>query len=172
MNHWTLHYEHDDALIARAVRELVLGRGLRRALAWWAAFALGSAALLLWFESLPGAAPAPAMRLIMLLPAVVLALALLAIPLVLRLVPWWLARRMRRLPHRRVTVVLDDSGVEFATAHERYRVAWSEVRSIAQRQTFWDVRTQSGARLALPVAAVPAQAQAWLAARATSNGPT
>ena len=171
MSRWTLHYEHDDALIRRAVAALLRAPSVRRTLGRTAALAVGAAALLAAAEALPGSAPSTAMRLIMLLPALLLAMALGALALAALAGPWWLSRRLRRLPHRRVTAVLDDDGAEFATAHERYRFAWAELHSVARRSDLWVIRTRAGQRFVLPADAVPPAAADWLAARITSNGP-
>jgi len=163
-------YLHDDNLVTRAVREAWWSPARRRALVRWALFAAGAATFLVGAESLPGSTPSGVMRAIMLAPAALLALGLLGIALAVLLLPAWLRRRMRRLPHRMVEVVIDDDGIDFATANERYRAVWAEVASIDALASFWRFRLRNGAQLVLPIAAAGPALSAFLAQRATSNG--
>lgn len=89
----------------------------------------------------------------------VLVVGLLAAWLGLR---WWLPRqsvaRLARLPHRRVTLDMNDAGFAFATAVERLELVWSELAELRRLPSFWLFCTEGGARIPVPVEAMtPAQ---------------
>jgi hypothetical protein len=166
MDSFSVSYLHDDRFVTCAVRESWWPPARRRAALRLLWFALAAAAVLVTAESLPGATPSVAMRVIMLAPAALLLAGLAGMGLVLLPLP----RRLRRLPDRTVRVTFDDAGLDYATAHERYRVVWSEVQSIEPLESLWHLRLHNGAQLALPFAAAGPELSAWLAARSTSNG--
>jgi hypothetical protein len=170
MASFSVSYLHDDNLVARAVRELWWPPSRRRELRRLAWFALGAAVFLGTVELAPATAPSTAMRVFMLAPAALPALWLAVIGLVLAVLPRLPSRRLRRLPQRTVQVILDDEGIDYATANERYRVVWSEVRSLSALETIWLFRLRNGVDLVLPFTAVGAELAAWLGPRATSNG--
>jgi hypothetical protein len=166
MDSFSVSYLHDDRFVTCAMRESWWPPARRRAALRLLWFALAAAAVLVTAESLPGATPSVAMRVIMLAPAALLLAGLAGMGLVLLPLP----RRLRRLPDRTVRVTFDDAGLDYATAHERYRVVWSEVQSIEPLESLWHLRLHNGAQLALPFAAAGPELSAWLAARSTSNG--
>jgi hypothetical protein len=170
MASFSVSYLHDDRFVTCAVRESWWPPARRRAALRLLWFALAAAAVLVAAESLPGATPGLAMRVIMLAPAALLLAGLAGMGLVLLLLPRLLQRRLRRLPDRTVRVTFDDAGLDYATAHERYRVVWSEVQSIEPLESLWHLRLHNGAQLVLPFAAAGPELSAWLAARSTSNG--
>lgn len=165
MASFRLTYSHDDRLVARAVREVWWSPSRRRSLLRYALFALGAAAFLFLVEALPGTTPGTTMRVIMLVPSVLLALWVLAVVLGLLFLPWWLRRRLRQLPHRTVEVQIDDDGIDYATAHERYSAVWSEVAAIESLASFWVFRMRNGAELVLPKDVAGPQLNDWLAQR-------
>jgi hypothetical protein len=167
---FSVSYLHDDRLVTRAVREPWWSRARRRELARLALFALAATAFLVAAESLPGATPSTTMRAIMLAPTALVVVWLAVISLVIAVLPRWLARRLRRLPHRTVNALFDDEGIDYATATERYRAAWSEVATLHALESFWLFRLRNGAQLVLPYAAADAGLAAFLAPRSTSNG--
>jgi hypothetical protein len=163
-------YEHDDRLVTRAVREVdstaVLWRAVRP-IVWLAAPCL---ALLALAAALPGTTLGVTFVALMLLPLAliaVIALGWLAYQLV---APWWLIRRLKRLPHRRVEVAIDPERFGVATARERYECVWSEVDGVQRLATLWLVRLRGGARFVIPIAAVPAGAAELLTVRAAASG--
>jgi hypothetical protein len=170
MASFSVSYSHDDGFVTRAVRESWWPPARRRAAMRLLWFALAAAIMLLVAESLPGTTPSAAMRVIMLAPAALLLAGLAGIGLGMLLLPRWLQRRLRRLPDRTVHVTFDDAGIDYATAHERYRAVWSEVQSIEPLESMWRLRLRNGAQLVLPFAAAGPDLTAFLAARTTSNG--
>ncbi|MCU0938559.1 MAG: hypothetical protein MUC86_05325 [Burkholderiaceae bacterium] len=170
MPSFSVSYLHDDRFVTRAVRESWWPPARRRAATRLLWFALAAAAMLVAAESLPGSTPSAAMRVIMLAPVALLLVGMAGMGLVLLLLPRWLQRRLRRLPDRTVRVTFDDDGLDYATAHERYRAVWSEVQSIEPLESLWRLRLRNGTQLVLPFAAADAELAAWLAARTTSIG--
>jgi hypothetical protein len=163
-------YEHDDRLVTRAVREVDSTAALWRAVRPVVWLAVPCLALLALAAALPGTTLGVTFVSLMLLPlALIVAIALgwLAYQIV---APWWLIRRLQRLPHRRVEVVIDPERFAVATARERYECVWGEVDGVQRLATLWLVRLRGGARFVLPVSAVPPGAAELLAIRAAASG--
>jgi len=169
MASFRLSYSHDDRLVARAVREVWWSPSRRRSTGRYAVFALGAVAFLFMVEALPGTTPSTTMRVIMLAPSVLLGLWVLAVALAVLLLPWWLQRRLRTLPHRTVDVEIDDDGIDYATAHERYSAVWSEVAATESLASLWLFRMRNGAELILPKDVAGPQLNEWLARRISSR---
>jgi formate-dependent nitrite reductase membrane component NrfD len=168
MASFRLSYAHDDRLVGRAVREIWWSPKRRRDLRRFALFALGAAAFLVLVEALPGTTPSTTMRAIMLAPSVLLVLGVVGLGLVILLLPVWLTRRIRHLPHRTVEVVIDDHGIDFATANDRYSAVWSEVVATEQLASLWLLRLRNGAELVLPKDVAGPELNDWLARRTTA----
>lgn len=83
--------------------------------------------------------------------------------------PMGAARRLARLPNRHVVVELTDNTLVFQTANERLEVSWDEFANLKRLKSFWLVCLRSGAKIPVPVDALPAEAIAILEARGRGN---
>jgi len=154
MQEHLITFEMSDAVMSRAVREDCIAvfrehakpRDLILVLASTGVFALVVAAQSHWVWWLAG------------LPTVVFAL--LGAGWVVAY--FWLPRKARsrlaRLSNRTVRVELSDERLAFETAAERLEVAWGELKALRRRPNFWFICLESGARIPVPVAAVPEDA--------------
>jgi hypothetical protein len=152
-------FDMTDALMARAVREdcVAIGRELARPrdLAIVAASTILFAVVVdsgsHWAWWIAG------------LPIVLVGVILAAWGAAYLWLPSLAASRLAHLPHRHVKVEIADERLAFETATERLEVAWSELKSLKRRPSFWIVALKSGARIPLPVTALDGDALALLA---------
>lgn len=79
---------------------------------------------------------------------------------------WWLPRAARQklahLPHRQVTIQLNDADFVAETATERMAVNWIELKELRELRSFWVVSLKGGAEFPLPKDAVTSDALALL----------
>jgi hypothetical protein len=134
-----------DALMRAATREAYIAKAREQVSAWHgvllvcstAIFALAVARDAHWLWWLTGVP--------LLVAAVIGGIWLVLIAIVPRSAP----RRLERLPHRQVRVVLGPR-VVFETANERLEVAWREVKAIRALPSFWVFALHGGAELPVP----------------------
>jgi len=86
---------------------------------------------------------------------------------------WWYPRmaqkKLVRLPHRQVTILLADDELTIATANERFELKWITARELRELPHFFVLVLASGSEIPLPREAVSAEAKDWLQAKLTSR---
>ena len=157
-------FDMTDSLMSQAAREdciafareLIRPRDLPIVLASTAIFIIALSAgsnLLWWFAGVP--------------PVLVAIAALVWLGFY-----WWLPRysvsRLARLADRKVRIEVSDERLSFETAAERLEVAWSELKALKRRPSFWFICLRSGARIPVPASAITTQALTLLEAKLAS----
>ena len=140
------------ALDAKAILAIVVGTGLH-------VWALATPTSPLWWRAFSGLVP------------VLTLFAGLALVWAWARLPAAAARRLARLPHRRVDVALDEAWFRVATANERMELAWVEISELIDLPNFVLVGTRQGERLPLPKSALGAAGERELRLRAGRPSP-
>jgi hypothetical protein len=75
---------------------------------------------------------------------------------------WHLPRvaknRLASLPHRNVTIELDDARLVFVTATERLEVGWGELKALTRLKSFWLICLKAGQKIPVPAGILPKEA--------------
>ena len=105
------------------------------------------------------------------LPAVLVAIAALIWLGVYLWLPMYSVSRLARLADRKVRIEVSEERLSFETAAERLEVAWSELKALKRRPSFWFICLRSGARIPVPASAISTQALNLLGAKLASFVP-
>lgn len=79
-------------------------------------------------------------------------------------------KRLAHLPNRHIQIEMSDPALSFRTATERLEVAWTELKALRRRPSFWLVCLRSGPRIPIPAVVLTDDALALLEAKLATSG--
>ena len=161
----SISFEMTDALAMRAAREAWLAMG--RKLFTIGTLALVAVVTVIFVLAIRQNGPRPWLVFTG-IPPVLFSLMVVIWVAVFLWLPAEAKRKLRHLPHRRVTIELTDSDFVAETATERLAVKWSELKEVQELPNFWLVSFKGGAQFPLPRNALSSDALAFLQGRRTA----